>query len=377
MKCNSNSHRPSGLVPLLNTIVILLSLHNRALPQKEFVTEDSLLVAESDSVKSSLTLLPAIFYTPETKLGFGVYPNYIFRFSKESNPSNLSFLAYYTINKQISLSFDPNLYIKNDNYFLSGSLEYTKWPNSFYGFGTGVNKDSSEDYTTRNSGIYLEFMGREIGSLYAGVAYELAYTKFLELEQDGKLLTENISGVNDGYIAGTGLIVNWDARDNIFYPGEGEYIYINSMYYGSDLGGDYTYNRLIVDLRKYYSTHNNVIAAQLYGRFIKGNAPFREYSQIGDVIRGYLPALYIEKKLAAAQIEYRRVPVIGRFGLTLFAGAGSVARTIPDFKSERLKFAAGFGIRYLLVKSEKLNIRVDYGIGDNGAELYLDAGEAF
>jgi outer membrane translocation and assembly module TamA len=71
------------------------------------------------------------------------------------------------------------------------------------------------------------------------------------------------------------------------------------------------------------------------------------------------------------------VPLWGKFGITLFAGAGSVANTISDFKYSKIKFAAGFGIRYMLVESEKFNIRIDYGMGNDSAELYLAVGEAF
>jgi outer membrane protein assembly factor BamA len=359
------------------TLLLPVFFNLRAAAQPDETPVDSLSTIENDSLKSSLTILPAVFYTPETRLGFGVYPNYIFRFSEDGNPSYLSFLAYYTIKKQISISFDPSLYISNDDYILSGTAYFTKWPDQFFGFGTGVSKDSSEDYTVRNSGIYLEFKRKTIDRLYAGVACELAYTKFLELKEDGRPVTEGVTGVDGGLVSGAGLAVSWDGRDKIFFPGRGEYLSANTMYYGSDLGGDYAYNRLIVDLRKYHALYNNIIAMQIYGSFVKGNAPFREYSQIGEVVRGYLPALYTEKKLVAAQIEYRRVPLLGRFGITLFAGAGTVARTISDLHDARLKFAAGLGLRYILVKAEKFNIRIDYGIGDGTAEFYLAAGEAF
>ena len=54
-----------------------------------------------------------------------------------------------------------------------------------------------------------------------------------------------------------------------------------------------------------------------------------------------------------------------------------MADKISNIEDSRPKFAAGFGFRYMLVKSEKLNIRIDYGIGDDSAELYLNVGEAF
>jgi len=335
-------------------------------------------VESSASLKSSLTFLPAVFYTPETKLGFGVYPNYIFRFSNRCKPSNVAFLAYYTVNKQISISLDPNLYFRDNDYILSGTIFYEKWPNSFFGFGTNISRDDEEDYTTRNTGFGIDVRRRIFNNLYAGLACEFNNIKFLKVEEGGALASGHITGSESGANAGTGFTISWDGRDNIFSPARGEFLQLESSFFGRTAGGDYTYNDLTIDLRKYYLLGlRNVLALQLYGDFIDGDAPFNYYSKVGDIVRGYLPALYMEKKLLAAQVEYRRVPAWSRFGFTLFAGTGSVARTFAGFKYSRFKFAAGFGLRYMLVESEKVNIRIDYGIGDDSAELYLDVTEAF
>jgi outer membrane protein assembly factor BamA len=339
---------------------------------------DTITVETSDSFKSSLTFLPAVFYTPETKLGFGVYPNYIFRFSRDCRPSNLSFLAFYTVKKQISISFDPRLYFNDNEYILSGTVFYEKWPNDFFGFGTNVSKDNEEDYTTRNMGFATALKRRVFRNLYAGLIYELVNMEFLKIEEGGVLALGDITGAENGTNIGLGFTISWEGMDNTFFPGNGEFLELKSSFFGRTAGGDYTYKSMSIDMRKYRSLGSrNVLAYQLYGKFIDGDAPFNFYSRIGQVVRGYLPALYIEKKLIAAQVEYRQVPLWGKFGITLFAGAGSVANTISDFKYSKIKFAAGFGIRYMLVESEKFNIRIDYGMGNDSAELYLAVGEAF
>jgi outer membrane protein assembly factor BamA len=344
----------------------------------DMAADDSTSTVMPDTIKNSLTILPAVFYMPETKLGFGVYPNYIFRFSPHCRPSNLAFLAFYTIKKQISVSFDPSLYFDDNRYILSGTVFYEKWPNDFFGFGTDVSKDDEEEYTTRNLGFAVGIKRKVFRDLYAGFLYGLTHVKFLEMEEEGALAKGHITGSEDGTNSGVGFTLSWEGTDNTFFPSAGEYIELESSFYGRTVGGDYTYKSLTIDLRKYLSLDpDNVFAFQLYGDFIDGNPSFRDYSQIGQVIRGYLPALYIEKKLLATQIEYRRVPAMGRFGLTLFIGTGSVARKISDFGNSKFKFAAGFGLRYVLVESEKFNIRLDYGIGHDSAELYLNVGEAF
>jgi len=365
-------------VLFLVAVILSLAVSGKTSADPADSDSGSTSIESSDSLKSSLTFLPAVFYTPETKLGFGVYPNYIFRFSNRCKPSNVAFLAYYTVNKQISLSVDPNLYFRDNEYIFSGTIFYEKWPNSFFGFGTNISRDDEEDYTTRNTGFGIDVRRRIFNNLYAGLTCEFNNIKFLKVEAGGALASGHITGSESGANTGTGFTISWDGRDNIFSPAKGEFLQLESSFFGRTAGGDYTYNDLTVDLRKYYSLGSlDVLALQLYGDFIDGDAPFNYYSKVGDIVRGYLPSLYIEKKLLAAQIEYRRVPAWKRFGLTLFAGAGSVARTFSDFKYSKFKFAAGFGFRYVLVESEKVNIRIDYGIGDDSAELYLNVTEAF
>jgi outer membrane protein assembly factor BamA len=364
---------------LLSTVLLLaVVLSISASADLNNPANDSLMTPMPDSFKSSLTVLPAVFYLPETKLGFGVYPNYIFRFSPDCRSSNLAFLAFYTTNKQISASFDPSLYIDDNSFIVSGTVFYEKWPNDFFGFGTNVSKDDEEEYTTRNIGIATSIKRRILDDLYFGPLFDFTHVEFLKMEAGGRLEQGEITGSEDGDKGGAGFSISWEGWDNTFYPGVGEYLELKSIFYGKTVGGDYTYNRMVIDLRKYYTlSPDNVLAFQLYGDFIDGDAPFKYYAQVGQVVRGYLPTLYIEKKLIAFQAEYRRVPIWKKVGLTVFAGAGSVSRTFSDFDKSRLKFAAGIGLRYILVESEKFNIRIDYGIGNDSAELYLAVGEAF
>jgi hypothetical protein len=49
-----------------------------------------------------------------------------------------------------------------------------------------------------------------------------------------------------------------------------------------------------------------------------------------------------------------------------------------SYKFADLKYTFGAGLRYAINKSEKLNIRLDYGIGPGKNQgLYFELGEAF
>ncbi len=341
-------------------------------------SEDTISVDTPAFEKRSLSILPIIFYSPQTKLAAGVLPTYIYRSSAESRPSSVTFPAYYTLNKQISISIEPQVYYRNGQYRLSGLLYYQKWPDLFYGLGNATSVDDEEEYTTRSAGGSMHLQRRFGSSLYFGVIGELSHSELIEIEDEGILAGGAVTGAETGTVSGAGVSISWDSRDNIFFPGNGSYHVVSAASYGSVLGGDYFYNGFTVDLRQYAALDSNkIIAVQAYGSFTDGDPPFGWLPRLGGIIRGYYPLRYIDRSLLAFQVEYRMHPVWRRFGIIGFAGIGAVADGLSDFRSDYFKFAAGVGIRYLFIQAEGLNIRFDIGFGEESSEIYFNIGEAF
>ena len=78
---------------------------------------------------------PVIFYTPETRFGYGLTGIFIFNFKKDSlaapkSSVNLGFA--YTQNKQVLFTLPFNLFIKQRNYHVYGELAYNKFFYNFY-----------------------------------------------------------------------------------------------------------------------------------------------------------------------------------------------------------------------------------------------------
>ncbi len=366
------------LISANNIILIFICLSLTGASNSFSVSEDSTSVDTLTFKKSSLSILPIVFYSPQTKLAAGVLPTYIFRNSPESRPTSVTSPAYYTINKQISISIQPQVYYKRGAYRLSGSISYLKWPDLFYGLGNATSADDEEEYMTRSRGGSLHIQRRFGSNLYFGVIGELSHSELVEIEGNGLLASGYITGAETGTVSGGGVSISWDSRDNIFFPQNGSYHVASVTSFGNVLGGDYFFNRFIIDLRKYAAFDSNkVVAFQAYGSFTDGDPPFGMMPQLGETIRGYYPLRYIDRSLLAFQVEYRWHPLWRRFGIVGFAGAGSVADRISDFRPNDFKFAAGIGIRYLFIPVEGLNIRFDIGFGQGSSEIYFDIGEAF
>jgi outer membrane protein assembly factor BamA len=95
-----------------------------------------------------------------------------------------------------------------------------------------------------------------------------------------------------------------------------------------------------------------------------------------NIMRGYYAGRFRDKNQGVFQAEYR-VPVAGRIGVVGFAGIGNVGPAFKDIDFQYLKYSYGGGVRIALNKVEKLNLRLDYGLGEHSKGFYLQLGEAF
>jgi hypothetical protein len=63
--------------------------------------------------------------------------------------------------------------------------------------------------------------------------------------------------------------------------------------------------------------------------------------------------------------------------MVAFAATGEVAPTPTQFVLDGLHFTYGGGLRFMLSKAEKLNLRVDYGIARHSNAFTVQLREAF
>jgi len=68
---------------------------------------------------------------------------------------------------------------------------------------------------------------------------------------------------------------------------------------------------------------------------------------------------------------------VGRLGGVIFAGAGGIGDGIADFGLGEFRYNVGVGLRFLLDEQEELNVRLDWGLGKNTSNYYLNIAEAF
>lgn len=338
---------------------------------------------KNDSIKRfSFTPLPVVYYTPETRWAFGAVGFFSFRFKNQSlkaRNSQFQLGGAYTQEKQSLFYLPFQLYYKNDEYYTFGELGYYKYTYNFWGVGDETKAIAEENYEVDYPRLRLNFTKLFKKNFYAGFRYWFDNYEVGKVKDNGILDQNKGIGAEGGIISSLGLIGIYDSRDNYNFPSKGEYIELvitqNSEYFGSP----FEFTRLSLDYVKYLNVYRkHILALNAYVVNMYGNPPFNELALLGGrrKMRGYYEGRFRDKNLIVLQTEYR-MPLFWRVGAVVFGGVANVADDFGNFNISTFKANYGGGIRFALDQDDKVNIRLDYGIGKGTSGFYLTIGEAF
>ncbi len=245
----------------------------------------------------------------------------------------------------------------------------------FYGIGNALaelNKSIRINQTVTFGLVQL--MRRIVPGLYAGARLSVFSTDISTGEVAIPPLVIPPLETNVANVSG-GPVLQWDTRDNQFYPTRGQNASLSAIFYG----GDHTYQIYSLAWNTYYALEENqILAFRAYFRSAAGDVPFYALSQFGlrSDLRGYKSGKYRDRDMFAGQVEYRGL-LRDPWGFVLFAGAGEVAASYSDFTSENILASVGGGLRYRLGKTNPVNLRLDWAYGKDGGVTYLSVNEAF
>lgn len=330
---------------------------------------------------SGTLLVPLVLYTPETHLGLGGFFVHFFRLGTHdfSRLSSLAALGIATTRQQFIMELHPDFYLLGDDLHLFGKLEYQRYPDSFWGIGNTAEDAREERYDRER----LRFRGsaqyRLAGPFYAGLATDLMLYRGVYTTVDGNFATQDIPGEAGGFTSGLGPTLTLDSRDNTVGPRTGYLLNASFLYFGEPLGSRYTFVKSTLDLRYYVETFpRHVLGLRFHGEAHGGNVPYYQLGLLGgdDLLRGYYLGRYRDEALVALEAEYR-YPLIWRFSGVAFMGVGAVAGAADELIGVPLRPAAGLGLRFAINQRERLNLRLDFGVGPGTYGIYFMVGEAF
>lgn len=323
--------------------------------------------------------IPVVFYTPETSAGLGGGLTLTFPRGEPHEhlrPNSLQTFGLYSLKNQYMFFLSPEVHSHDDAWRFRPIFMFSYYPDTFYGIGRDVSKDDEEDFTTETVVIRPQLLRRVHSHWNAGLFLKWKRTDVVEIEDDGQLVQRDLPGVDGSRFVGLGPILEWDSRDQLFYPTRGSWHQLTAEFYRDGMGSDHDYERYTLDLRHYRSfRENHVVAGQLTATTLSGEIAFNEFARI-DIMRGILASRYRDRHAVSAQVEYR-FPLYKRLSGVTFVSAGDVMNRWSDLDPGELKFAGGAGLRFQLNPRDRINMRLDIGIGSDGVFPYFRMLEAF
>ncbi len=328
-------------------------------------------------------VLPIIARSIETRWSFGGAGAATFRIMGRdtlSRTSNVEGVALYTTERQFVAALNGSIYYPGERFIFNEQLSYSSFPDKFWGVGKFAPDSNEESYKFHQ---YFAFLHPQLWvgkNLFLGVVYQYQRVFNVDYPSGGLFDKQYVVGRNGYHISGIGLSVTYDTRNNAFAPDKGMMLQFYFDKFAPVFGSTYSTTNYVLDLRRFIRVYKDqVLALQVLGNFNVGQVPLRSLAYLGgaNTMRGYYAGRYRDKNAGVLQAEYR-VQLFWRLGAVGFADIGNVGDQFSDVNLRHFKYSYGGGLRVALNRTEKLNLRLDYGLAKGGSNgFYLQLGEAF
>ena len=306
-----------------------------------------------------------------------------------TNISTVNFVPYTNFADRLGFIITPNIWLDENKWNLTGEFRIANNIVDTYGLGANSSKDSLVEINYQYIRVYLNANRKVVGPFYLGLGYKLDY--FYNVKEISPTIDSSFFskyGIGTGpQTTSTGITINFlfDNRRNSINPSQGFYSSLFFRFNPKFLANDYEWSSIYFDTRKYFSLsdkrHSVLGIWVLYwGSF--GDVPFVNLPgtklDLGQrSARGYDLARYMGKQMLYGEMEYRfDITRDGLFGATVFANAQSYTEPASN-KFEYIKPAAGIGLRIKFNKRSNTNVTLDFAIGKNSFNWYLNLGEFF
>jgi hypothetical protein len=176
-------------------------------------------------------------------------------------------------------------------------------------------------------------------------------------------------------IAGPGVAVTFDTRDNIFTPTRG--VYSETSLFASDeaFGANRDFRRFAQIVIGYWpATPSLTLAARADYQQSSDGAPF--FARPFIMMRGIPAMRYPGNKVAQTEVE-ARWQFHGRWSALVFGGVGLARIDEGRVQRDKTAGAGGIGFRYELARKFGLHAGIDVARGPEETAVYLQFGSAW
>jgi len=328
--------------------------------------------------KFDFSLLGGPYYTSETKLGIGLVAAGMYRRNLNDSIVSGQFSVYgdVSLTKYFKLGIEGSHYFDGQKLWLSYDAFFAYQPDKFWGIGYDMARHdcNKTSYTRRQAALDASFLVSVFTRhLYAGPRLNLVYTDGKNIERP-ELWNGQKSRT---FTTGLGLALVFNSRDNDFNAFRGIYARADIMFAPEFLGNRYAFTLAEAVFCHYIPAWKGaIIASRLHSRLTWGNTPWGEMSQLGGSsnMRGYWEGRYNDKCAADVTVELRQY-LFKRIGIVVWGGVGEVFPVLGNMFRGHALWNCGVGVRWEF--KHRINVRLDYGFGQNQNGLVFSINEAF
>ena len=175
--------------------------------------------------------------------------------------------------------------------------------------------------------------------------------------------------------AGLGAYLEYDTRDMPTNAYSGKYLKVDALFNDESIGSDNTYQNYSLVYNSYHQMRDSLVLAwQLQGCLRGGDIPLWDACTIK--LRGFPATNFMGTGTASGQVE-ARWKVSERWGFVGFAGTGYARDVYSEIDDREWISSYGVGVRFMVLKSKRLNMRLDYGRSGDSDAIHFLVGEAF
>ena len=340
--------------------------------------------------QAKIVLAPIVSFEPATSFGFGVGAKFLFKpfgAGPETRFSNIPISMQYTLRNQFIFFSEYTIFFPEEKYLLKGNIGYSKFPIGYYGVGSTTKDADVIDISFHNI-LFEPLLLKTISpNFFVGGGWRLNTFTGLSIMEEEDLTEEDLKlrDALSSVSSGLELAMTYDSRDNLLNAHRGIFAEFTHGIYNKTFGSSANFMLTKLNFRQYWrlaaDRPHDVLAIELFTRLSWGDTPLLDLPALGgaELLRGFRERRFRDKYAFFGQAEYR-FQVTEQIGLVAFGGVGEVTNSLSELQLSNLKYSVGTGIRFKIVKSENLNIRIDYGLGFGTSKdhnFYLGIAEAF
>lgn len=202
------------------------------------------------------------------------------------------------------------------------------------------------------------------------------YTFLDSTTRFGPVIPEGIHNFErDLKVGKGGIVIDYDTRDNFFYPRSGTYAELEAELARGGLGSDRSFE--MQSAKGYHwipLSAKWVLGLRTDLGFSQGDIPF--FAQPYVDLRGVSQAKFQDRNQVTGEVELRYY-VTPRWSVLGFGGVGRAYGNLHAFSDAPTAFGFGTGFRYLVARKLGITMGVDVAHGPGQNAFYIQVGSAW